>query len=134
MNPQATAKPWRWVDTEGKLEAIKTWPAERGILIDVAPKPSHFHHVLLWQSRKERGTCKTRMNRHHVCTVDHPCPLPGSLANTTDVVKNHLFVEYNRKQEPMRASLTCMSTYFLKKRLWDVVTVTSFALDVKYVH
>ncbi len=60
--------------------------------------------------------------------------LTGSLANTTDVVEETVIIDMAESGSSMKATHTCMKTYFMRNRTGEVVTVTTPALYAKNIH
>ena len=57
--------------------------------------------------------------------------ITGSLANTTDVMEKTVIVDMAESGASMKATHTCMNTYFMKNRTGEIVTITT-ALCKKY--
>ena len=60
--------------------------------------------------------------------------ITGSLANTTDVVEKDVIVDMAESGTSMKATHTCMQTYFIKNRTGEGVMITTPALYVRKVH
>ena len=103
--------------------------------------PAHLHQVLLGPRikafmAKPAGVRTFAENDKSVICADcgASMTITGSLANTTDVVEKDVIVDMAESGTSMKATHTCMKTYFIKNRTGEVVTITTPALYVRNVH
>ena len=107
--------------------------------------PVHLHHALLGPRAKaymakiaarpavERTSVEN--DKSYICTdCGASMTITSSLANTTDVQAKSIIVDMAESGTSMKATHTCMKTYFVKNRAGEVVTITTPALYVKNVY
>ena len=104
--------------------------------------PGHLHHILLGPRAKafmarpaaERFSAEDE-NSNIICTdCGASMTITGSLANTTDVVEKAVIVDMAENGATMKATHTCMKTYFIKNRTGEVITITVPALYVRNIY
>ena len=107
--------------------------------------PAHLHHVLLgprvkaYMARPAARPAVERISadddKSNVCAdCGASMTITGSLANATDVVEKAVIVDMAESGASMKATHTCMKTYFVKNRTGEIVTITTPALYVKNIH
>jgi hypothetical protein len=107
--------------------------------------PAHLHQVLLGPRTKAfmanpaaRPAVERTVEANDKSTICADCgastTITGSLANTTDVVEKETIVDMAESGARMKATHTCMKTYFLRNRTGELVTITTPALYVRNIH
>ncbi len=66
--------------------------------------------------------------------VEHPLQLLYHLQNATDLVIKTVIIDLAESGNAMRATHTCMKTYFMKNQSGEIIAVTIPALYVKSDH
>ena len=107
--------------------------------------PAHLHHVLLGPRVKAfmarpaarpavEGTSANDDKSYLCADCGASMTMTGSLANATDVEEKHVIVDMAESGTSMKATHTCMKTYFIKNRTGEVVSITTPALYVKNIY
>ena len=107
--------------------------------------PAHLHHVLLGPRVKAfmarpaarpavEGTSANDDKSYLCADCGASMTMTGSLANATDVEEKHVIVDMAESVTSMKATHTCMKTYFIKNRTGEVVSITTPALYVKNIY
>ena len=102
--------------------------------------PAHLQHVL-FRPRVKAYMAKAGEilsaddDKSHLCADSGAsATITSSLANTTDVKERTVVISTAEDGAAIRATHTCMKTYFMKNRSGETVSITTPALYAKSIH